>query len=34
MCNFLYVFNKIKVIDLYVLVDFIEVIDLFVDFII
>lgn len=32
MCNFLYVFNKIKVIDL--LVDFIEVIDLFVDFII
>lgn len=32
MCNFLYVFNKIKVIEL--LVDFIEVIDLFVDFII
>lgn len=32
MCNFLYVFNKIKVIEL--LVDFIEVIELFVDFII
>lgn len=32
MCNFLYVFNKIKVVEL--LVDFIEVIDLFVDFII
>lgn len=32
MCNFLYVFDKIKVIEL--LVDFIEVIDLFVDFII
>lgn len=32
MCYFLYVFNKIKVNEL--LVDFIEVIDLFVDFII